>query len=64
MKLLIAYGFWNNQIDGFFILKYLKELKPMVFKIQRIPQQQYVGCAKFSIWVTWVKVSDEYLLCS
>jgi hypothetical protein len=39
MKLLIAYNFWNNQIDGFFILKYLKELKPMVFRIQRIPQQ-------------------------
>jgi hypothetical protein len=49
MKLLIASSFRNNQIDGFFILKYFKKLKPMVFKIQRIPQQQYVGCAKFSI---------------
>jgi len=38
MKLLITHGFWNNHIDGFFILKYLKELKPMVFKIQRISQ--------------------------
>jgi len=39
MKLLIVYSFWNNQIDGFFILKYLKWLKVMVFKIQKIPQQ-------------------------
>jgi hypothetical protein len=31
LKLLIAYDFSNNQINGFLILKYLKELKPMVF---------------------------------
>jgi len=49
MKLLIASSFRNNQIDGFFILKYLKEIKTNGFKIQRIPQQQYVGYAKFSI---------------
>jgi len=39
MELLIVYSFWTNQIDGFFNKKYLKELKPMVFKIRKIPQQ-------------------------
>ncbi len=64
MRLLIACGFWNDQIDGFLFLKYSKELKPMFFKIPRIPQLLYVGCGKISIWVIWVKISDEHLLCS